>query len=166
MIRLSPCAALLAASVLAQTPRLPDEPIRIGTTPQFFVDDYMVDNRFAINYENESPEMVLRVFHQPKKYEKNPLWLDKDGGPAWVTVERDPKSGTFRMWYQAAHRRPNALGGDNEPDYETVIAYAESHDGIHWNRPRLGLVEWLGSKQNNAVFRGVTGRRATGAFLA
>ena len=31
------------------------------------------------------------------------------------------------------------------------IAYAESSDGIHWDKPNLGLVEFCGNKDNNLV---------------
>ena len=29
--------------------------------------------------------------------------------------------------------------------------YAESEDGVHWVKPELGLVDWMGSKANNIV---------------
>ncbi|MDO5135636.1 MAG: hypothetical protein Q4D55_06240 [Eubacteriales bacterium] len=31
------------------------------------------------------------------------------------------------------------------------LAYARSRDGIHWEKPSLGLVEWRGSKENNLL---------------
>lgn len=34
-----------------------------------------------------------------------------------------------------------------------LICYAESKDGIHWERPALGLCEYNGSKENNIIFR-------------
>jgi hypothetical protein len=33
-----------------------------------------------------------------------------------------------------------------------VVCYAESKDGIHWTRPKLGLREWNGSKENNILW--------------
>jgi len=47
----------------------------------------------------------------------------------------------FRMWYQARH----AMGGGNSH----AIAYAESIDGLHWEKPDLGVVEYDGSRANN-----------------
>lgn len=33
----------------------------------------------------------------------------------------------------------------------TALLYAESKDGIHWNRPNLGITEFLGSRANNII---------------
>lgn len=44
---------------------------------------------------------------------------------------------------------------------EMGICYATSKDGIKWDKPNLGLVEFNGSKQNNIVWRGPHG---TGIF--
>ncbi len=46
------------------------------------------------------------------------------------------------MWYDAANY-----------DWSSVhLAYATSRDGIHWDLPNLGLLEYQGSKDNNFVF--------------
>jgi len=36
---------------------------------------------------------------------------------------------------------------------EMGISYAISHDGIQWEKPSLGIVDFQGSKQNNIVWR-------------
>lgn len=52
------------------------------------------------------------------------------------------EKGQFRMWY---------LGkGSKVRGYP--CGYATSGDGIHWERPNLGLVDVAGSKANNLVF--------------
>jgi hypothetical protein len=68
-------------------------------------------------------------------------------------------NGRFRMWYHACHWGMNP---DRAPDLARQFAkykdpvllgpacYAESADGIHWERPRLGQVKFKGSKDNNA----------------
>ena len=35
-----------------------------------------------------------------------------------------------------------------------VTCYAESQDGIHWDKPELGLCEWCGSTANNINLTG------------
>ena len=50
---------------------------------------------------------------------------------------------TLRMWY-------GGYGKDNGED-GLRMCYAESKDGIHWDKPNLGLVEFNGSTQNNLV---------------
>ena len=47
-------------------------------------------------------------------------------------------------------------------DRVTSLAYARSKDGIHWEKPSLGLVDWRGSKKNNLLFRYAHG---TGVML-
>ena len=124
---------LLIASNVAesQVPSLPNEPIEIGSQPQFVIDDYVIDNRFALRYKREA---VVRVFHAPKKHPNNPL-IKHDGG--YVGVVRDPKSGLFRMWYQTSRLKRDKAGKHAGSEY--AIAYAESKDGVHWKRPKLGL---------------------------
>lgn len=50
--------------------------------------------------------------------------------------------GMMRMWY---HATPRALKGNKD---SSVIAYAESADGINWKKPELGLVEYDGRDSN------------------
>ena len=49
----------------------------------------------------------------------------------------------LRMWYGGT--------GDDGGKVGTRTCYAESQDGIHWDKPDLGLVEFNGSTQNNLV---------------
>jgi hypothetical protein len=144
-------------STLAQTGFLPDEPIEIDTQPQFLVDDYLVDNRFAIKYKRQA---VVRKFHAPVKHSGNPLFRGDAGYPA---VVRDPDTGLFRMWYQISVSRKDDQGKHIGSEY--AIAYADSKDGLHWNRPELGLYQWKGNAKNNVVWRGITDKRASGPCL-
>jgi hypothetical protein len=147
----------LAGPVLAHAASsLPVEPVEIRTTPQFFADDYLVDNRWAVRQRSEA---VLRVFHAPKKSPKNPLFR---GDAGFVCVSRDPQEGLFRMWYQT-----HARVGKPEEETKTLyaIAYAEAKDGLNWARPNLGLHEWKGTKANNIVWRGPKESRASGHQL-
>ncbi|MCC6586402.1 MAG: hypothetical protein IT168_06765 [Bryobacterales bacterium] len=71
--------------------------------------------------------------------------------------ERDAKLGSYctvvdeggkvRLWYGVMAGVPEP--GKNPPFMG--VGYAESTDGIHFRKPRLGLVEWNGSKDNNLV---------------
>jgi len=54
----------------------------------------------------------------------------------------------FRAWYRCDCEMP--AEGERKP----LIAYAESRDGIHWEKPMLGLTEFRGSKENNLVWCG------------
>ena len=60
------------------------------------------------------------------------------------------QGGKFRMWYIAISREDfTADGHINETG--SRFAYAESADGIHWVRPKLGLTEFRGSRANNLL---------------
>jgi hypothetical protein len=61
--------------------------------------------------------------------------------------------GKYRMYYRGSHY--SYLGGKDRPNTRDLYCYAESPDGIHWNKPELGLFDWNGSKKNNIVWDGV-----------
>jgi hypothetical protein len=70
---------------------------------------------------------------------------------------------TLHMWYNANH---GPL--DNHVNIERrncVIAYATSTDGVSWEKPELGLVEFAGSKGNNIVVLDEPGLWSTAAVI-
>ena len=97
-------------------------PIDLGR--QLFVDDFLI----------ESTNGVVRAFGKPVKYEGNPvMWRQTQaemtavapgcamsGGGVWW----DPTRRKFRMWYMSG--------------FAGRISYAESPDGVHWERPDVG----------------------------
>src|SRR5262245_61992874 len=100
---------------------------------QLFVDDFLVEST-----------TLSRTFHRPAKHPANPVLTPQTrlesnldhADPAWRAASGacpfddgvffDPADGLFKMWYSAGHRYATAL--------------AVSHDGIHWERPRLDVV--------------------------
>lgn len=95
-----------------------------------FVDDHEVLYRSG----------TKKVVHQLKKYEDNPVITpDNPERPweksiQWVSVYRDPQSGKMQMWYQAFSGK-----GALDKRFKSVVAYAESTDGITWTKPKLNL---------------------------
>jgi hypothetical protein len=124
---------LFVSAANAQFPKLPRkssslEPLLVlDARKQLFLDDYLVD----------SVANVRRVIHPAKKHSANPVLQP---GFIYGSVIRD--GGKYRMWYQAATGFAR-------------VAYAESADGITWEKPNLGLVE-IDGKPTNLVL----GRRA------
>lgn len=133
---------------------LPQEPVAIGSEPQFVFDNYIVDNHWPIKYKRES---MRRVFHQPTKFEENPV-IGVDGG--YPVVLRDAETGLFRLWYQTWVASP--VKGKSG---RYAIAYGESRDGLTWTLPKLGLYEWKGTKENNVVWTGLKGKRGSQVFM-
>ena len=101
---------------------------------QLFLDDRLIDDHVR----------VQRVWHQPQKYPK-PVMEGKypwegDCPCLYGTVLR--VDGKFRMWY---------VGTRNSS--KPRVCYAESDDGIHWERPFLGICEFGGNRNNNIVIQ-------------
>ena len=86
--------------------------------------------------------------HPPRKtgerlIESEYLW--ESATLNWFSVVRDGEK--YRMWYECYD-----IDGWPTPD-DTSFCYAESTDGIHWTKPKLGLFSYQGSKDNNILFR-------------
>lgn len=107
--------ALVGASFVLPL-QLVDWPLKIGPEAQLFVDDFLI----------HSMSKVVRIDHQPKKYEGNPIMEGRGN-----TIIYDPKAKQYRMYY--GHR----------------VAF--SKDGLNWTIPNLGIVLSNGSTDNNLV---------------
>ena len=120
------------------------EPIDIGSRLELFVDDHLVDKLTG---------EARRVLHRPVPREvaldRTKPWEGNASG--YTTVFQD--GDLYRMYYRGFHIAYS--DGESEATNREVICYAESRDGIHWKRPRLGLVESHGSKENNIIWDGV-----------
>lgn len=150
-MKLSANLLLVFTLVLTHASGVPDEPIDIGTRPQLFADDYLVDNRFAV--KGSAKNMVLRKFHAPVKHGDAAVMRDPDTVPSQHAFRFDAETKTFKLWYQAQvaldgrmERKPGAW-----PAWRH-IRYAESKDGLNWTLPDLGLVEFRGDTHNNICF--------------
>jgi hypothetical protein len=75
---------------------------------------------------------------------------------AWCTVMQD--EGKFRMWYEAYDK-------SHPSDIQARYCYAESADGIHWQKPSLGICEFNGSTDNNILFNDLGGQGVHGGTV-
>ena len=74
-------------------------------------------------------------------------------------IFRDEQLGRYRMWYRAEIDERGSGATESGIDTterlsgkpRTFACYAESDDGIQWQRPELGRFEFQGSKANNIV---------------
>ena len=101
---------------------------------QLFLDDSLLDDSIR----------VQRIWHQPEKYPQPVMrgefpW-EGDCPCLYGTVLR--VDGLFRMWY---------VGTRNSS--KPRVCYAESHDGLTWEKPQLGICEYDGNKKNNIVIQ-------------
>ncbi len=116
-------------------------PITVDSTKQLFVDDALL----------ESMDGLERAFRQVEKHPDNPLLVPET---AWETGGRwyvpynvlwQVHGKTLRVWYGSYRRSKSKL---------TYTCVADSSDGIHWERPSLGIFDFEGSKENNIVWSG------------
>ena len=121
--------------------------IDIGSTKQLFVDNYLI----------ESLTNTKQVMNPAQKVEHNPVirperpWEGNDVRPSHVMF--DEKDQVFKMWYSARTFRANQ-GKDEimvEGEDDSVVCLATSEDGLHWERPVLGMVKFQGSTETNIL---------------
>jgi len=124
------------------------EPIEIGSRLELLLDDHLIATMKDLSFRLHSPRPAERVLNFDTPWEKDP----KSGAvtSGFVTVFKDGER--YRMYYRGYVKAP---GYSQEPDQ--VTCYAESGDGIHWEKPSLGIVEWDGSKENNIILRSNAG---------
>ena len=109
------------------------QPVDVGSRKQLFIDDFFV----------QSSKGVMLTMNAPRKDEKPCIVADRSWEGHRVcgynSVMED--EGIYKMWYDAI-----------ASDGSRWLCYATSQDGINWEKPNLGLVEFGGSKDNNIVF--------------
>ena len=95
----------------------------------------------------------------PEKHPDNPVLSpsgNADAPDATRVFNRGTvrhEDGRFRMWYSATGSDSPITPGQLAGSWQQYmrVCYAESEDGVHWQRPELGLVEFKGSRANNIV---------------
>ncbi|MDD4872053.1 MAG: hypothetical protein PHR77_15965 [Kiritimatiellae bacterium] len=136
-------ACTMVALILSANAAVPIEDVSITGSPtgpwrRLFLDAMVVEHQTGLE----------RVFHAAEKYAGNPvLKVDKpwEGKGYGATVHGGTvmwDEGKLRMWY---------IGGHTTQGGGFRICYAESRDGLAWEKPALGIIEFLGNKENNIV---------------
>ena len=114
-------------------------PLEIGVRRELFVDNALIEQLTGgavQRLHHPMPREVSLVHDEP--------W--EGTGCGYHSVFRD--GDLYRMYYKAWHLEvaQDRLNTGRHPLY---CCYAESTDGIHWEKPGLGLHEFEGSKKNN-----------------
>jgi hypothetical protein len=111
----------------------------LGSQLELFVDGAVLDSLTGTTLQLHHPtpaETVLR-FDQP--------WEGPHCG--YVTIIKD--GDVYRLYYRGLPV-DNADGSDAE-----CTCYAESKDGVTFTKPKLGLFEMNGSRDNNVILHGM-----------
>ena len=131
--------------VASSSAMLADEPIDIGNRRELFVEGGLIDSltgEAELRLHHPIPHEVAIVHDEP--------W--EGSGSGYHTVFQD--GDLYRMYYRGLHldvREGSLNTGRHAPFY----CYAESTDGIHWEKPELGIVEFEGSTANNIILEGL-----------
>ena len=116
----------------------------VGTTKQLFADDELI----------ESMVNVFQVLNPASKHPANPLivadkpWEESKAIYVYGTAVHNPDAqgkDRFRIWY--CH---NILEYGDQDHAGPLFAHSE--DGLHWEKPNLGVTTLNGSTENNAVW--------------
>ena len=106
------------------------------------------------------------------KHPENPLFSEdkpweKRFDNLYGNVIYDGKDEIYKLWYSPFiidySAKGMSLNKRKEKEYmapkdrEMAICYATSQNGIDWEKPNLGLVDFNGSTNNNIVWRGPHG---------
>lgn len=116
----------------------------LGESVQLFVDLDRV----------ETLDNVRQVFHQAEKHPKNPVlrkvkpWENDRG--TWGSVIYDEQDKVFKAWYGGLSGAKKEFRPGSVSEC-SVLCYATSKDGVHWDRPELGLCEVMGTRKNNVL---------------
>jgi hypothetical protein len=133
-------AMLLATANIAAAEETSSQAVSTGDRRELFVDRLLVDRL-------DGAELML---HAPQPREVVVKFDRPWEGPfvGYITVMQDDDR--LRLYYRG---RPKA-GSDGSDD--EVTCYAESRDGVHWEKPHLRLYEVAGTLDNNVVLANAT----------
>jgi hypothetical protein len=113
-------------------------PIDVASRWELFVDEFLVAQKNGVALKLHDPVRREIVLTTDKPWEGRTC--------AYFSVIQDGKR--VLMYYRGSS------GGSDHSDAQ-VTCVAESNDGIHFTRPKLGLIEAGGTKDNSVIWRGV-----------
>ena len=121
--------------------------INIASHKQLFVDDYLIE---SMNHCSQGLDRAEKAVDNPVLRPEHP-WEGSDVSVA--DVRWDEEGGQFEMRYTAtgwtARHGKEEVIVEGEGEGRTCLAV--STDGLHWEKPVVGQVEYEGSKQNNIL---------------
>jgi hypothetical protein len=118
---------------------------QVGRHPQVFVDNWLIEQADSVTRRWHKPKPLQEepVMERDRPWEKTPYFTYSN-----YNVLKDPADGLIKCWYEDL--------GPMEPyqphPWRNRMLYAVSTDGIHFEKPLLGLVPVDGQDTN--IFAG------------
>lgn len=119
--------------------------VTINVGRQLFVDDFLIDST-----------NLVRIHHYPQFYANNPIikpdkeWENiRTYGAAFAApfsdgIWYDEEEQKFKMWYMAG-------GGKFSIQNYGITCFAESEDGINWDKPNLDIIKGTNIVDFNSI---------------
>lgn len=123
-------------------------PIAIGHRKQLLLDETFFAARSGVELNVHSPVDRGVAIKADRPWESA-------SACNWCVVVPDGKLGHVKMYYEAYRALPGKTKG--WPNFDRRMCCAISNDGIHWEKPDLGIYDFEGSRDNNIVFMGEEG---------
>jgi hypothetical protein len=131
MRRLVLLLVFLATPALATEPAQQTTVVRdIGSRRELFVDRFLIDRLDKASLKLHEPQLAPPMTEPADNLEYGTVIKDGD---------------LFRLYTR------DGRGAKFDGDAAEVTRYCESRDGIHWTKPKLGLHEIDGSRENNVI---------------
>ena len=122
-------SVLLIANAVDSGERLPN-PLELGLRRELFIDHFLVDKMNGVTLKLHEPKLAPSSSEPAENLEYGTVIKDGD---------------IFRLYTREGR------GAKFDGDSSEVTRCCESSDGIHWSKPKLGLHEVDGSRDNNVI---------------
>ena len=109
---------------------------------------------FLDNTMIEMSPGVSRRLHPAEKHLLNPIvrpdhWWEGNQMLPYATIY-DEEEKLFKMWLRCgSDAKSRHVGG-----HAAYMTYLTSTDGVHWERPELGVMDFAGRRDHNVIFTG------------
>lgn len=137
---LANCVAWTLVAATQLTHAAESGPLALGNQRQLFVDEQLIESKTGVVLAIHNPQAkdVALVCDAP--------W--EGNISAYYTLFQD--GDIIRAYYRGAHYDEKT----KKESHAEFTCYAESHDGLRFTKPKLGLFDFAGSKDNNIIHSG------------
>jgi len=131
------------------------EPLRLGAGRHLLAHSALIEDRRGVERRLTPPVRQSEPVLAPEHPWENRSVFNP-------TILADPATGRLRMWYLTM---PLRIPGVPYPFAPYTLLYAESDDGLHWEKPLLGIVPDGGHARTNIVYRGANNNCAAACVV-